>query len=823
MTMGISKGCLAWAGVVALIGTLQARADTPASASELEEITVTAQKRAESEQTVPLSMTTFSAVALQEKAVVDFFDYGTKVPNLGFAYTGDGMSTARTISIRGVSGDNVTGFYVDETPLPDSLDPRILDIDHIEVLRGPQGTLYGARSMGGTVRVITKTPDFTDSEVTVHAGMSDTARTDQPNYTGDIVANFPLVSDRAALRLSAFMDDEAGYFKRRYCTDPATAGVTCFPQTTGPLTTTVDNVGEVKNYGAAIGLSIKLTDDMMLTPRLLQQKSTYNGFLMSDVLTAPGQIGYPYPAGPYTLPSLVPTNFTQGRFFNIPEGGFDNWQLNSIDFKWNTGVGEFVSSSSYFSRKVIETEDETDFIWTALLPAVAANPAYPNIPGYPPGRISPTTGLPLPIPSAISEEKDYQRFVEEVRFASQLSGPVQFVTGLFYSDLHGAIPFAANYFPALAPGYGAQLTAANTCGIVGLCPNPANPDEIYGSHYKTDIEEPAVYGQVSYQFWEAWKATAGVRWNQVKTTAGGYQEGTVTQAPGGPSQVVDPVVTTKENSTTPKLELDYRITPADMVYASAAKGFRPGGLVPSVPAALCASQLPPGATAEETRAYQSDSLWSYELGTKTGWFENRLTVDAAIFYIDWKNIQQNILLPCGFQYKANAGAAFSKGGEIEVRALPIDPLELTLGVGNQNARITQPGGALSPLQEGEHVFEVPDWTGNTSGTWTARLSDEYKLVSEIDYSYVGHSFSANNLVENAGGVFETRLRPHYDLLDARIALAHGKVEYAFVGKNLGNTAANLADNRSLAAETPGRPRLVTNQPRTIGLEVRASF
>jgi hypothetical protein len=496
MTMGISKGCLAWAGVVALIGTLQARADTPASASELEEITVTAQKRAESEQTVPLSMTTFSAVALQEKAVVDFFDYGTKVPNLGFAYTGDGMSTARTISIRGVSGDNVTGFYVDETPLPDSLDPRILDIDHIEVLRGPQGTLYGARSMGGTVRVITKTPDFTDSEVTVHAGMSDTARTDQPNYTGDIVANFPLVSDRAALRLSAFMDDEAGYFKRRYCTDPATAGVTCFPQTTGPLTTTVDNVGEVKNYGAAIGLSIKLTDDMMLTPRLLQQKSTYNGFLMSDVLTAPGQIGYPYPAGPYTLPSLVPTNFTQGRFFNIPEGGFDNWQLNSIDFKWNTGVGEFVSSSSYFSRKVIETEDETDFIWTALLPAVAANPAYPNIPGYPPGRISPTTGLPLPIPSAISEEKDYQRFVEEVRFASQLSGPVQFVTGLFYSDLHGAIPFAANYFPALAPGYGAQLTAANTCGIVGLCPNPANPDEIYGSHYKTDVEEPAVYGQV---------------------------------------------------------------------------------------------------------------------------------------------------------------------------------------------------------------------------------------------------------------------------------------------------------------------------------------
>jgi iron complex outermembrane recepter protein len=812
--MGISKGRLAWVGVATIMGPLRLfAADAQAPAGELEEITVTAQKRAESEQTVPLSMTTFGAVALQEKAVVDFFDYGTKVPNLGFAYTGDGMSTARTISIRGVSGDNVTGFYVDETPLPDSLDPHILDIDRIEVLRGPQGTLYGARSMGGTVRIITKTPDFNDLNVTVHAGASDTARTDRGNYTGDVVANIPVMADRMALRASAFIDSNAGYFKRRFCTDPATAGVSCFPQTTGPLTTTIDNIGAVDTYGGALALSIKLTDDMTLTPRLLQQKATYNGFLMSDVLSAPGPIGYPYPTytnPPATLPPLVPTNFTQGRFFNIPEGGFDNWQLDSIDFKWNTSAGELVSSSSYFTRKVVESEDETDFIWADLLPLVTINPAV--------------TKLPLPIPSAISEEKDYQRFVQEVRFASQLSGPVQFVAGVFYSDLHGALPFAADYTPALAPGYGAQITASGICGFGVICPNPNNPDEIYGARYKTDIEEPAVYGQLSYQFWDAWKATAGLRWNQVKTTAGGYQEGTVTQstAPGAPGRIVDPDTTTKESSTTPKLELDYRVTPANMVYASAAKGFRPGGLVPSVPAALCAPDLPTGTNVEQTRFYDSDSLWSYELGTKTGWFENRLTVDAAIFYIDWKNIQQNILLACGFQYRANAGAAFSKGGEIEVRALPIDPLELTLGIGNQNARITQPGSALSPQREGDHVFEVPDWTGNASATWTARLSSEYKLVSELDYSYVGHSFSANNLFNN-DGVFETRLRPHYDLLDTRIALSHGKLEYAFVGKNLENSVANLADNRSIAAETPGRPRLITNQPRTLGLEVRASF
>jgi len=809
MQMGTLKHGLVWVAAAAVMGPLNVlAADTAAGSGELEEITVTAQKRSESEQTVPLSMTTFGAVALQQKAVVDFFDYGTKVPNLGFASTGDGMGTARTISIRGVSGDNVTGFYVDETPLPDSLDPRILDIDHIEVLRGPQGTLYGARSMGGTVRIITKTPDFNDLSVTVHGAASDTDRTDRGNYTGDVIANIPLIADRVALRVSGFMDSEAGYFKRSYCTNPSTAGTSCFPQTMQPaLTTTVDNVGAVNNYGGALALNIKLSDDMTLTPRILQQKSTYNGFLMSDVLTETGPIGYPYPAGPYTLPPLKPNDFTQGRFFDIPEGGYDSWHLYSLTFKWNTGAGELVSSTSYFDRKVVETEDETDFIWSALLPAVTANPAFPN--------------LPAPIPSSITEEKNYQRFVQELRFASQLQGPLQFVAGAFYSDLHGALPFAADYQPALAPGYGAQLTAANTCGIVGLCPNPNNPDEIFGQHYKTDIKEPAVFGELSYQITEAFKATGGLRWSQVETTAGGYEEGTVTQAPGAPGRIVDPNTTTKESSTTPKLQLDYRLNPQDMVYVSAAKGFRPGGLVPSVPAALCATELPTGVTVEQTRAYNSDSLWSYELGTKTGWFENRLTFNAAAFYIDWKDIQQNILLGCGFQYRANAGAATSKGGEIEVRARPIDPLELTMGVGTQNAKITQ-SGLLSPQKPGDPVFEIPDWTGNASGTWTSQLSADWRMVSSLDYSYVGHSFSANNLV-NVNGVFETRLRPAYELVDARIALGHGKVEYALVGKNLGNEVANLGDNRSLAAETPGRPRLIVNQPRTIGLEVRASF
>ena len=159
--MGMPKNFLLCAGLAAAFVPWRAfAADTAAApSSELEEITVTAEKRSESEQNVPLSMTTFSSAMLQQKEINTFFDYATKVPNLAFAPTGDGVGTARTVSIRGISGDNVTGFYIDDTPLPDSIDPRVLDIDHIEVLRGPQGTLYGARSMGGVVRIITKEPE----------------------------------------------------------------------------------------------------------------------------------------------------------------------------------------------------------------------------------------------------------------------------------------------------------------------------------------------------------------------------------------------------------------------------------------------------------------------------------------------------------------------------------------------------------------------------------------------------------------------------------------------------------------------------------------
>jgi outer membrane receptor protein involved in Fe transport len=809
--MSVSEPRIVWIASVwlAASGAAVAAEQPTSQGGGLQEVVVTAQKRSESEQTVPMSMTTFSSAALEQKDINEFFDYATKVPNLAFAPTGDGVGTARTISIRGVSGPNVTGFYIDDTPLPDSLDPRVLDIDHIEVLRGPQGTLYGARSMGGTVRIITRVPDLSQFSATVHGGLSDSARTDRPNYTGDAIVNIPLVQERLALRLAGFYDYEGGYFKRSYCTDPATAGVSCFPMSTTGRTT-VNNVAAIDTYGGSASLTIKAGEAVTITPRVMVQRAGYNGFPLGDFNALPGDaIGFPAPSGLYTLPTPLNTNdFTQARFFNIPEGGTDWWNLYSLTLHWKAGPGELVSASAYFDRRVDENEDQSEFVWAAITSGICYPP---NGPGPPPG----TPYCNPPQPGPIEELKVYQSFVEEVRFASSLSGPLQFVVGGFYSDFHGRVPFASLYPPSEVPNLDNELTGGMPNNSAGI------PNLIFAQDYHTDVQEPALFGELSWDITKALKVTGGLRWYQVKTTSFGFEEGLAT---GNFNTVIGPHATEKENGTNPKAEVDYHFTPDRMIYGLASKGFRPGGVVPIVPPGTpntpndCVAALravDPNITLADTRSFKSDSLWNYELGAKTAWLDRRVILNAAAFDIRWPHIQQPILLPCGFQFITNAGAAEIKGGEMELRARATDRLDVSLGVGYQDAKITELGESPQPV--GSPVFNVPDWTGNASLQYTTPVTTAWNLASGVDYSYIGSSFSSSNASDLS------RKRPAYRLLDARFALSHGATELALFGKNLTNEVTNLGDNRSIAAEVPGRPRLFLNQPRTIGIEASERF
>ena len=365
--------------------------------------------------------------------------------------------------------------------------------------------------------------------------------------------------------------------------------------------------------------------------------------------------------------------------------------------------------------------------------------------------------------------------------------------------------FTPGYYPpSVVPG----LTAAS--GYPG--------NLFFYQNYPSSIREPAVFGEISYAATSQLKLTAGARWYEIKSSASGTEQGAAVGI-----VVTDASSTLTEVGVNPKFQAEYQFTPDMMGYVTAAKGFRPGGLVPTVPSAAvlgCPAQLAAlGLTTEQTHEYKSDSLWNYELGTKTSWLGDRLTVNADVFYINWKDIQQQILLGCGFQFRTNAGAAKSEGGELEVHARPLHGLDLSSGIGYQHAVITKAGagGAASPLQPGDRVYQVPDWTANVAATYKTALTSRFDLINNLTYSYVGDSKSANN------DPFQPRTRSPYALLDARFALAFAHYEVALVGKNLTNDHANLADNRSIAVELPGRPRIVTNQPITVGIEFRSTF
>ena len=734
----------------------------------LQEVIVTAERRSENLQTVPTSITVLNMEQLEYRNVVSFIDYATMVPNLAFGYSGVGYANARTISIRGVAGAFTTGFYIDDTPLPDTIDPRIVDIDRIEVLRGPQGTLYGARSEGGTVRLITQQPEINDFNARLHTGISDTWNTDQPNRYADGALNVPLVTDHLALRVVALLDYEAGFFQRVFPAVP-------------PFGTTldkVDNVADSEVSGFSTSLLWKVSDALTVTPRFLYQQNLYNGFPYSDHTV----YQVPPPAVPPTNLDLEPNNFVQKRLYDVPEGGHDRWYLESLTANYHTDYGDFVSSTSYFERDLLETEDASDYNYQIF-------------------------GAPFETP--ITQGTTVHEFVQELRFASHLTGVWQYVLGLYYESTTGEPAYDP---PAIAPGLNEYFGGTPTMPAPGL--NPLNPDEITAYWVHTKQYEPAAYGQIFYQLTNRLKLIGGARVYQNTTTSESWQEGIVD---GGP-RITDLPETVKQSSVNPKAAIEFQITPEEMVYASASKGFRPGGVSPSVPLAFgCGESLAAlGVTVEQARQYKSDSLWSYEIGEKSSWLDQRLTVNAAAFYIDWNNLQQSILLSCGFGYTGNVGAAKSEGGELEVRARPLQSLDVSAGVGYTHAVVTESSGT-SPQQPGDPIYQVPDWTANITATQTQPLTGGLKLVSNVSYGYVDHSYSANN------NPFAPRVRPKYGLLDSRFALEFSRYQVALYGKNLQNTHANLSDNASIAAEVVGRPRIVTNQPRTIGLDFVAKF
>jgi outer membrane receptor protein involved in Fe transport len=735
--------------------------DAPASAdtNQVEEVVVTVERRTESAQAAPISLTAISSATIAKFDIQDFSDYAKLVPNLSFglgtgaggASFGQGIVGSSGFTIRGISGYQTTAFYIDDTPLPDSLNPRILDIDHIEVLRGPQGTLFGASSMGGMVRLITQPADMNTFSGTVDVQGYGASHASEPGGEGSIIVNLPLVKDLASLRLAGFGSYAPGYFTRSY-NDPAALNVIGV-HVTGPAKT-VDNIGAVAEGGFAASLRLAPTDDLVLTPSFRWQRTSNYGFPLAD---------------------YSDSNLVQRRILNEPEGANDQFFFGAFTAAYTTSFGRFVSSTSWLSRQFDDLEDGTD-----------ANSVF----------LSPNKLLAAP---ALGDGHTHT-FTEEDRFESDFDFPVQVVAGVFYQ-------YARNKYinNILQPGLAGQ-------------PNVLTGEGDYGTNLVFNLDgtnnttQLAGFVGLTYTPIDGLEIQAGGRETRLTNYSSVIQTG-IFGVPPGQTAVTD-------NAFTPRFSVKYRFDAQTMIYATAAQGFRTGGAnVPIGPACggfhfSTTDQIP----------YGPDTLWSYEGGIKTSLLDNRLTINADVYHIDWNKIQQTEDLSngaggCFAALTLNLGSAQSDGGELEVTARVTDDLTIHLASGYEDARLTKvvPG---TEYTLGEALSGVPKWTATASAEYNIPQSwGNYFLRGQ--YSYTGKSES---YTEEATGL----LRKSYSLTDIRFGANYGDYTLSVFAKNLFDTRANLSDEVAVSALAcpdvgPCRYRFDIGPPREVGVDFRYKF
>jgi len=729
----------------------------------IEEIIVTAQRREQNLQDVPMAITAITGADLEKIGAFTFEQFAHKVPNLSYGTVGDGASDTRSISIRGIFGAGTTGFYLDDTPIEESMAPRVLDVERIEVLKGPQGTLYGARSMGGTVRLITRKPQLNEYDFTGHGLVSNTKEGDW-NYQADVAFNFPLIEDKLALRVAAYYQFQSGIFEREHVDYEPIPGLV-FPTPNFP---TRQNVDDLEVAGIQAGLKWQANERLDFHARLYYQDLQGDGFPYAD---------------------LVAGDYSNQRAFDVQESYEDELLHMSIGFNADFDSGKLVGVFAHWERDTIDIEDTSELMsWLGF---------FAGIPAFIP---------PLEAPWPNNDEAEGE--VAELRFSSNFDGRLQFVAGLFYSDTSSSVDH-----DAVAPGFQAAFNS-----LIGVPPDIdvlGIGDQIYFQDIDNNFEEKAIFGEATFNFTDKFALIAGARWFETtirsKSTLGGFAGlGTIPYDS-----------TAEEDGVNPKFSLQYTLNDDVMLYTTASKGYRRGG-VNGAPVDFCADDFEAfGVDPSTAQQVDSDSIWNYEIGAKSTLANNRVQLNGAIFRIDWSDMQQLLVLNCGFGFVINSGEARSQGFELEGTIAASDSLLLTFGVGYVDAEIKSPGIVISPISEpGTPIQHVPDWTVTVGLDYDFSLG-EIPANFRFDYSYIGESISFINHVP--GEDIPPQVREDINLVNMRGSTYFGKWQVTLFVDNLLNEITTLGDNRSLAVETPGRPRVSQNRPRTIGLETRFRF
>ncbi len=788
--------------------------------AQLQEIVVTAQKRSEDIKDIPISVSAISASQLLEHHIADYDDITRSLPGISFtAGPGPGLDN---IEIRGVSsssGSATVGIYIDEVSVTISnsqfdgaVQPKLFDLERVEVLRGPQGTLYGASSMGGTIRFITKQPDLNAFSASVGTDLSDTHH---GGFNNDeyAILNVPVIDGVFALRFGVDLSDDSGYIDHLV---PTTTGAASdgsilslgTNDSTGVLGKR--GVNDVRTHVLKITGKIAAGDDWTITPAFLWQRTA-----ASDTNIFYPDIGL----------------YDQDK--RVPEPSADTVRVPSLTVNANFGWADMTSVTSYFQRDFKRTTDGTLYNSNIFANSYIATGASTDPPttAPTPEQINRTQTELAFLPSPAYYQARTRQFSEELRLSSRsatIAGvSATWTAGVYYSNQHRRL-LDDEYIPGLQAKfldiyhYGIN-SPASVVGPSYYAATAAYPgvsyanDLIYFGHTYPSQKQIAPFGEIGFQITPALKVAVGLRYVSAKTSETVYSGGFY--AYGLPATYE---INQNFSATTPKFSLDYAINDSSNLYTTIAKGFRLGG--PTGPDPTYQPNGPPPATGGtcdsdyqsygltgSPKAFQSDQLWSYEIGSKGRYFNNKLSINAAVYAINWTNIQQTINLPtCGYNFTTNVGDAKIYGSELEVKALVTPSLTLSLNAGTTHAYISSVGlEGAGIVNVGESILGVPKYTITPSVDYDTSVGENMSAFARADFPYTGRS---RGYFDSSG--LPNLFQPGYGVVNLTMGFTRDKLSVGLYAKNALNWK-NIIQYPSVNSVQQG----YTVRPMTIGLSM----
>lgn len=667
-------------GALALAGGENALAQsvegaTAAPEGSSEEIIVTARKREEVITDVPLSITAFSGEELQASGAENFEDYAARVPGLSFNTRGPTSSRTEgvTLGMRGVSGglsDPPVGFYVDETPVG-SVNLKLFDIDRVEILRGPQGTLYGARAMGGLIRIITNQADPTQFEANGGAEFSSTDGGDF-NFRVDGAVNVPLIEDQLALRVSGYSVFRQGVIDRL---PGAQNQPNPYPTSLDGL---IENEDDEETYGGRASLAYApLGSDLRIVAQYMHERASLDGRSEWDV----------------PLSNALGEDLINGGFAAEPSrADFQNASLTV-----NYDFGNFATLTSNTSGTSYVSDNVEDF--TYFISATAAS-----------------LGAPWDTPVTNLARTDRDIFTQELRLTSLGQQTFDWQVGLFYQRVD-----QTGTFYSVANGLADAINTA--LGFPYLA-----DDLVIDQEGLQRTTETGAFAEVDWHITDQITATVGLRYFENEYSSSDQRTGLFAAPTSNLSSEDDGVNPRYSLSYEPSDDLLLYASATKGFRRGGANNIV--GIPPSCDAEINALgyDSPPA-------SFESDNLWHYEVGVKGSAADRALQVEAAVFHIDWQDKQQLVFLPgCGFSLGANVGRSEIDGVEMSTTLRATDNLTLGLSAGYLDATVaedTPQAGAFA----GDRLPLAPEWTGSVYATYERPITASALGFGRIDVQY----------------------------------------------------------------------------------------